>query len=142
MKYHFRVHREKSGFWAEGLELPHCQSQGDTQSELVENLKDALDLLLSEPMDSDLLFPLPQPSPKGKDILAIPVSPQVAIAASIKRLRLSKGLSQQKMKEALGIKSLWVYQKLENPRTSNPQFKTLVKIKQAFPDFDLDQIAA
>jgi hypothetical protein len=36
MKYHFKVHKEMSGFWAECLELNGCITQADTQKELYE----------------------------------------------------------------------------------------------------------
>ena len=56
MKYHFKVHKEKAkGFWAEGIELRGCRSQGDTLDDLEDNLKEALELFLSEPAHSKLI---------------------------------------------------------------------------------------
>ena len=34
MKYHFKIHKEKGGFWAECLELVGCSTQADTKDEL------------------------------------------------------------------------------------------------------------
>jgi predicted RNase H-like HicB family nuclease len=31
MKYHFKIHREKAGFWAECLELDGCVTQADNR---------------------------------------------------------------------------------------------------------------
>ncbi len=49
MKYHFKVHREQNGFWAECLELKGCVTQGDTIIDLYNNIKKVLNLFL----DSD-----------------------------------------------------------------------------------------
>lgn len=38
-----RIHKEKEGYWAEVLDLPGVYSQGDTLSEVKENIKDAID---------------------------------------------------------------------------------------------------
>ena len=57
MKYHFKIHREKNGYWSECVELTGCRSQGDDKEELLLNTKQALDLYLSESEFSDVLFP-------------------------------------------------------------------------------------
>ena len=46
MKYHFKVHKEEKGFWAECIELEGCCTQGDSKEELIENMKDALSIYL------------------------------------------------------------------------------------------------
>jgi predicted XRE-type DNA-binding protein/predicted RNase H-like HicB family nuclease len=46
--YHFEVHKEKNGFWAEYLELPGCFTQARTMKELHKNMHEALDLILEE----------------------------------------------------------------------------------------------
>ena len=61
MFYHFKIHKDgRGGMWAECLELDGCRAQGDSTKELEKNMKEALDLFLSEPLDSDLVFPLPK----------------------------------------------------------------------------------
>ena len=49
MRYHFKVHKDDDSYWAEGLELPGCQTQADTKEELVGQLSDVLNLYLDEP---------------------------------------------------------------------------------------------
>ena len=61
MKYHFKIHKEKDGFWAECLELPGCFTEGDTKEELFANMQDALNTYIEEPEDSKHLAPLPNP---------------------------------------------------------------------------------
>lgn len=142
MKYHFKIHRESSGLWAECIELEGCHTQGDTRAELVRNMEEALNLHLSEPQSSRLIFPRPKTHISGKDIVAIDVYPSVAIANRIRELRLKNGLTQIAMKDRLGIKYLSNYQRLENPEKANPEWKTLVQIKKEFPKFRIDDLMA
>ena len=64
MVYHFRVHEENDGFWAECLELAGCSTQADSRDELLENAREALNLYLHEPDDSQITFPLPKQQSK------------------------------------------------------------------------------
>lgn len=49
MGYHFKIHKEDSGYWAECLELEGCLTQGASLKELQANMKEALELYLDEP---------------------------------------------------------------------------------------------
>ena len=62
MKYHFKIHKEKEGFWAECIELPGCVTEGNSKEELMDNMQDALNIYLEEPEDSQYLAPLPKKS--------------------------------------------------------------------------------
>ncbi len=98
MKYHFKVHKEGSGFWAKCIELPGCLTQGDSKEELFENMRDALNTYLHEPSDSKDLAALPKPSIKTtKTVVEVPVDPAVALAYSVSRLRIKYGLSQEEV---------------------------------------------
>ena len=55
MYYHFKIHKEKSGFWAQCIELPGCVTEGDSKEELFQNMQDALNTYLQEPQDSQYL---------------------------------------------------------------------------------------
>lgn len=141
MKYHFKIHGSSAeGFWGQGIELEGCQSQGDTREELLENLQEALDLYLSEPEDSKLIFPEPQRNLAGRNIVSVIVSPTVAVACKIRSIRLKRNLTQRQMCEALDIPHLSAYQRLEDPQRANPELKTLAKIKSVFPELKLDEV--
>jgi len=141
MKYHFKMHRSKKGFWAEGVELPGCKSQGDSVEELRKNLSEALDLFLEEPPESPICFPLPDSSIiESKSILQVRVSSRVAFAFLLKRMRLSHELSQREVAESMGFKNLYSYQRLESAEKANPALETICKIKQVFPEFSLDAV--
>ena len=142
MKYHFKIHREKSGFWAECLELAGCRTQANSQVELFHNMSEALNLFLSEPADSKLFFPLPKKNPRSADTVAVNVRPGVAFAVILRRLRLRHGFTQKDVALKMGFKNLYSYQRLENGKTANPELATLVEIKKVFPEFSLDEILA
>lgn len=135
MNYHFKIHKEKKGFWAECIEIPECQTQGDSIQELTFNMQEALNLLLDEPIDSKVVFPLPKKNMIGKNIVSIEVEPNVAFAFLLRRERLLKGLTQVEMKEKLQFKNLFSYQKLEMSKYANPTLKSLKRIKDIIPDF-------
>ncbi|MFY7992558.1 MAG: type II toxin-antitoxin system HicB family antitoxin [Bacteriovoracaceae bacterium] len=137
MKYHFKIHREKSGYWAESIELEGCQTQADNLEDLRHNMKEALNVFLDEPDHSKIIFPLPKAGLKGRNIVPVEVFPEVACAFLLRRTRLLSGYTQHEMKVLLEFKSVFSYQKLERARFSNPTLKSLLRIKRALPKFPL-----
>lgn len=142
MKYHFRIHKEGRGYWAEGVELPGCSTQADSLDELRKNMAEALNLYLDEETDFEVKLPVPRRRVQGKGIEAVPVEPRVALAVQLRHIRRRRGLTQRQAAAMLGLKGLYSYQRLESPRTANPEWATVVRIKQAFPELSLDDLAA
>jgi antitoxin HicB len=138
MVYHFRVHKEENGYWAEGLELKGCNTQGDSREKLAAHAAEALNLYLAEPDDSNVIFPTAKRKPKGRDLIAVAVEPQVAM--TIRQARLKKGLTQRKAAALLGINHVYAYQKLESAKTCNPGLLTLARLKKIFPSLGIDEI--
>ncbi|MFC1746446.1 helix-turn-helix domain-containing protein [Candidatus Riflebacteria bacterium] len=98
----------------------------------------SLNLYLDEPVDSKVLFPLPDSTLKGRKIIEIPVKPRIALAFYLWQLRLKMGLTQREVAEKMGLKNLYSYQRLESSKTANPALETLVLIKKVFPEFRAD----
>lgn len=140
MRYHFKIHKETKGYWAECLELPGCHSQGDSVNKLEKNLSEALHAFLDEPADSKQLVPLPNYKLKGRGIREVPVEPRMAFAVLLRNVRLSHGLTQKALADRLGFKGLYSYQRLESAKTANPELQTIAKIKKEFPEISLDEI--
>jgi predicted RNase H-like HicB family nuclease len=123
MKYHFKVHKEKSGFWAECLELNACITQADTQEELYKNCEEALNLFLEEPIDSKIIFPLPDNSLDGEDgIIKIEVEPEIALAVILKSYGINSNMTQKQPAEMSRMKNIYTYKRVE--KKSNPISKT------------------
>ena len=137
MKYHFKIKKEKNGYWASCIELDGCQTQANTLEELHTNMKEALDTYLDEPPTSSTEFPLPKESVKGHNVLEIECDVQIAFAMLVRQARLKYKLTQKKAAEKLGYKNIFTYQKLENAKTANPTLTTIKKIKEAFPRLNL-----
>lgn len=142
MKYHFKVYRESGGFWAECMELKGCHTQGDSEAELAHNMREALNAYLEEPPESNWVFPLPKRRLQGRGIVAVEVGLSVAFAVCLRRLRHKHGITQKQAAQKLGFKSLFSYQRLENPETANPELETIARIKRVFPEFRVDEILA
>jgi antitoxin HicB len=141
MKYHFKVHKEGKSYWAECLELKGCMTQGYSLAELGMNMREALDLYLSEPEDSKSVFPEPNKKfAKKADVVAVPVSPNVAAAVRIRMMRLAHHWTQSEVKDKMGMKGLYSYQRLESPEDANPTLETLARIKKIFPEFSVDEL--
>lgn len=140
MNYHFKIHTEKKGFWAECIEIPSCRTQGDTLLELKANAHEALNLHLDEPHDSKIIFPLPKRMKSQSTIFEVRVDPNIAFAFLLRRTRLKKGLTQMEMKKVLNFKTLFTYQKLEKAKSANPTLKTLEYIKQRLADFPIQYL--
>jgi antitoxin HicB len=140
MRYHFKINQEDSGYRAECLELKNCMTQGDTIQELLSNAKEALDLFLEEPAESDFYHPLPNPDfDNTEHIVAVQADPQIALANYIKYMRAKKGLTQKEAAKLFGFKHLYSYQRLESTK-GDPKFSTLAKVKKVFPEIDIDKI--
>ncbi len=140
MYYHFRVHKEGAGYWAECVELEGCQTQADSKDELGANMQEALNLYLDESWDSKAVFPLPKRSVKGRGIERVPVDPGVGLAFLLRRSRTRHHMTQTEVSRRLGFKNVYSYQRLESGRTANPELRTLIKVKSIFPELELNQI--
>jgi predicted RNase H-like HicB family nuclease len=112
------MHNEKTGFWAECLELNGCITQADTQEDLYKNCEEALNLFLEEPNDSKIIFPLSDNSLDAKEDIKIQVEPEIALAVLLRNYRLNSNMTQKQIVEMLGMKSIYSYQRLE--KRSNP----------------------
>ncbi len=140
MFYHFKIHKEPNGYWAESIELKGCVTQADSLEQLYLNMEEALNLYLNEPENSKVTFPLPQRNIIGKNIVKIPVDPKIAFAMKMKIYRSKKGLSQRQVADLLGMKNIYSYQRLESTKKANPNLSTIARIKEVFPEFNIDEI--
>lgn len=139
MKYHFKVHKEGDGFWAECVELDGCVTQGDSKEELFKNMQEALNLYLEEPEDSTFLAPFPKKNLKlTRSIMEIPVDPEIAFGFMVRYHRIKKGLTQKKAALELGMKNLYSYQRLE--KRCNVTLEMIGKLIKIFPKFSLDRV--
>jgi predicted RNase H-like HicB family nuclease len=140
MRYHFKVHKDPDGIWAECLELEGCntQSEDGTMENLEKNLAEALNLYLDEP-NMNIIFPLPDNTLVGEDIAAVEVEPGIAFAVLLRAYRKSHNLKQKDMVARLGFQNLFSYQRLEG-KHPNPRLDTLALIQRKLPDFNVSML--
>lgn len=139
MKYHFKIHKEKKGYWAECIELKGCSTQADSEKELHTNMIECLNLYLDEPEDSNIEFPLPLKRIQKQDnIKEVTVDSKIAFALLLKMARKEKKLTQKKMAKLLNYSSVFSYQKLESSKSANPTIVKIQKLKEVLPNLRLD----
>ncbi len=140
MKYHFKVHKEGKGFWAQCIELTGCVTEADSMDELYANMEEALNLYVEEPDDSKVLAPLPDESILvSRNIVEVALDPMIAFAFMVRYCRIKHGLTQQQAAKKMGFDTIYSYQRLEGKRC-NPSLKIISKIKNIFPDFSIDYV--
>ena len=139
MIYHFTVHKEDKGFWAECVELPGCVTQAESYDELIMTCEESLNLYLEEPKDSKVVFPLPNELlDNDSSVVQATVEPEIALAVLLRHYRSSSRYTQKQMAEMLGMKNIYSYQRLE--KRSNPTLSIIKKIHNVFPEIRLEKI--
>ncbi len=140
MEYHFKIHKENGGFWAQCIELPGCITEGDTLEELQTNMQEALNLYIQEPSNSKDLAKLPSKSIKtSKNVVTVPVDPQIAFSFLVRYWRIKHGLTQKEAAEKMGFDTIYSYQRLET-KNCNPSLKIISMIKKIYPELSIDLV--
>ena len=140
MQYHFKIHKEDNEYWAQGIELQGCFTQGKDKEDLEKNMSEALDLAVAEPADSDDLAPLPDNSIRTtKTVVRVKLDPKIALSLWLRYLRKKHHYTQKEVSEKLDFKSVYQYQRMESSKY-NPTLKTLVELKDIFPELSIDDI--
>jgi antitoxin HicB len=138
MQYHFKIHKEDAGYWAQCIELPGCFTQADTKEELKHNMQEALNLYISERSNSKDVASMPNPRIKtAKNVVLVPLNPQIAFSFLVRYYRIKHGWTQQEAAEKMGFEKMYSYQRLENGKC-NPSLKILSLVKRIYPEFSLD----
>jgi len=138
MIYHFKIHKEKDGFWAQCIELPGCFTQSNTMKELQQNMFEALNLYIEESSNSQELAVLPNDSiKKTKNIACVMLDPLIAFAFLMRYFRIKGGLTQQEAAKKMGFDTIYSYQRLE-AKKCNPSLRMIAKVKKIFPEFSID----
>jgi antitoxin HicB len=124
-------HPDEKGYWVEFPDLPGCLTEGETLEEAEEMAKEALSAMLESFDSRKMSIPIPSKI-EGENIRYIEPELKVAFAISLKREREKMGLTQKQVAEKTNM--TWsFYQKIENPRKSNPTLSTIEKLRKVFP---------
>jgi len=128
LQYPATIKKTAGSYLVSFVDFDAINTWGETLEQALVNAEEALNGCLES--DFERGFNLPEPSKrKGRSVHYIPVRPHIAVARMLRKLRA--GRSQQEIARRLDI-SFQVYQRLENPRRSNPTIKTLEKVARVY----------
>jgi len=128
LQYPATIKKTSGSYLVTFFDFATINTWGETLEKAFVNAEEALNGCLES--DFERGFSLPEPSKrKGRGVHYIPVRPHIAVALMLRKLRA--GRSQQEIARRLDI-SFQVYQRLENPRRSNPTLKTLEKVARVY----------
>ncbi|MBR3814110.1 MAG: type II toxin-antitoxin system HicB family antitoxin [Spirochaetaceae bacterium] len=117
---------EKDGkFIAQFPDMTNVLTYGSSKEEALEMAQDALDGVLSVDIENGL----PIPPSKYTGGYPVEVSPKVAFAIELRKARAEKSLKEVAEKAGMTYQQ---YQRLENPRKTNPTLETLYKLQKVF----------
>lgn len=119
---------EDDTFLVEFPGLPGCLTEGTTMEDALTRAQEALSGYLISVIDRGFEY-TPQEAFPG----AILIEPEAPVAFSLwlRNQRKKAGLTLTEVADRLGVR-YQVYQKLENPATTNPTLRTLKKIEKVF----------
>ena len=120
----------EGGYIVEFIDIPSCITEGDTLEEAKMMAKEAISAMLYS-LDSRKMV-IPEPSnKKGRGIYYIEPELKIAFAITLKKERERLGLSQKDVAERMNVN--WTYyQRIENPRRTNPTLGTIAKLQKVF----------
>ena len=128
LQYPATIKKTSGSYLVSFVDFDTINTWGETLTKALANAEEALNGCLES--DFERGFILPDPSEKkGRSVYYIPVRPHIAVALMLRKLRA--GRSQREIAHRLNI-SFQVYQRLENPRRSNPTVKTLEKVARVY----------
>ena len=125
MVYHCTIEKEGDEYIAQFPDMTNIVTCGFSKDEALAMAKEALDGCL----EADISQGNAIPKPRFKKGYPITVANHIAVAMQLRELRGDQ--SQTDVAKKLGL-SYQAYQRLENPRKSNPTIKTLERIAHVF----------
>ena len=125
MVYYCTIEKEGDEYIVQFPDMPNIVTCGFTTEEALAMAKEALDGCLEADVSQGNIIPEPT-CKKGHPVM---VANHIAVALQLRELRGEQ--SQSDIAKKLGL-SYQAYQRLENPRKSNPTIKTLERIAHVF----------
>ena len=125
MVYHCTIEKEGKEYIAQFPDMPNIVTCGFSRDEALAMAKEALDGCL----EADISQGNTIPKPSFRKGCPITVANHITVALQLRELRGEQ--SQTDIAKKLGL-SYQAYQRLENPRKTNPTIKTLERIAHVF----------
>lgn len=128
LKYPANIVKDNDTYLVSFPDMKNVATFGTTLEEALNNAEEALNGCIESDFERNFSIPVPS-KPDNHKMYQIPVALHIAVAIMLRKLRADR--SQIEVARQLHI-SYQVYQRLENPRKSNPTVKTLEKVARVF----------
>ncbi len=125
MTYNCDITEQDGKFLVRFPDMTNALTYGTSLENALEMAKDVLDGVLSVDIDAGL----PIPDSKYTGGYTIEVAPNIAFAIELRKARA--GHSQKEIAKKAGM-TYQQYQRLENPRKTNPTLETLYRLQKVF----------
>lgn len=123
MTYNCEITKEDNLYIAKFPDMKNVITYGNSYEEALKMAKEALDGCLASSIDNN--FVIPDASYTGGE--TVEVDPRIAFALELRRARGT--MTQTEVAQKAGM-SYQQYQRLENPRKTNPTLSTLSKLQK------------
>jgi antitoxin HicB len=123
---------DEGGYVVQFIDIPSCVTEGDTLEEAKAMAKEALSGVLASMDSRKIKIPVPTEKPEDNaGIYFIEPDLKIAFAITLKQERERQGLTQKEVAGRMNVN--WAfYQRIENPRKSNPTLTTIEKLENVF----------
>lgn len=132
MHYAAYIRREGTQWLADFPDAPGCQTFADSEEELRDAAKEALEGWLEAHLvggDAPDKPRIRHRAPAGRKLLRVNVDPLLSTAVNLRWARQDAGMSQSQLAELVGVSQQQIA-KLENP-DENPTLRTIEKVFKA-----------
>jgi DNA-binding XRE family transcriptional regulator/predicted RNase H-like HicB family nuclease len=131
-EYYAFVRKEGRHHLVEFPDAPGCQTFSANRADAVAAGKEAIEGWLEAHLVDGRVPPVPRaprPPRPGETRLRVLVSPRLAVAVQIRRMRQARGLTQAELAKRVGVSQQQIA-KVEDP-DANPTLLTLIRIADA-----------
>ena len=125
MTYNCNIEKQDDLFIVHFPDMSNVLTYGESEKEALSMAKEALNGVLASHIDNG--YPIPEPKYKGG--FEIEVEPRIAFSIALRSARAN--LTQKEAASALGM-SYQQYQRLENPKKTNPTLETLYRLQRFY----------
>lgn len=125
MTYYCDIQKEEDDMFVVSFpDMPNVITYGNSKEHALQMAKEALEGALEVEID----YFMGIPKPEYKKGYPVTVDPRIAFAVELRHARADR--TQQDVAKAVGM-TYQQYQRLENPRKTNPTISTIHKLEQA-----------
>lgn len=123
-------HRQKKGYWVEFPDISGCLTEGKTLEHAKKMAREALTGVLEVRLAYDEPIRKPSKTVRGKNVHLIEPEVNVGVAVTLRLIRKKHGQTMKAVAQRMNV-SVGEYQRLEDPRRSNPTLKKLQQVCRA-----------